>query len=107
MNCTQETYRRCLAAVAPREVAAARANGVYAATWNSKPRGQPDHVRRAQALDLVSNRPQTTKQLRARLQLTITSTYRLMCRLERDGLVSHSYINLNGNAQALWSAVTP
>ena len=107
MNCTQETYHRCLATVAPREVAAARANGTYAATWNSKPRGQPDHVRRAQALDLVRNRPQTTKQLRGRLQLTITATYSLMCKLERDGLVSRSYIDLNGNAHALWSAVTP
>ena len=107
MNVTQETYRRCLAAVAPREVAAARANGVYAATWNSKVRGQPDHVRRAQALDLVRNRPQTTKQLCRRLQLTMAATYHLMCRLENEGLVSRRYVNQDGNAHALWSAVTP
>ena len=104
MNCTQETYHRCLATVAPREVAAARANGVYAATWNNKPSGQPDRVRRAQALDLVRKRPQTTKQLRGRLQLTITATHSLMCKLERDGLVSRSHISLNGNAHALWSS---
>ena len=104
MNVSQATYRRCLAAVAPREVAAARAKGVYAATWNSKKPNQTGMQLRATVLDALAGRPQTTKQLHRRLQLTINATYGLMCRLERDGLVSRSYIDLNGNAHALWSS---
>jgi hypothetical protein len=105
MNCTQETYYRCLATVAPREVAAARANGAYAATWNSKKPNRTDMQLRATVLDALAERPYTTMQLRAKCQTYKERIYALLAKMENDGLVRQRRVVIKGNSQSEWRLV--
>ena len=105
MNCTQETYHACLAAVAPREVAAARANGAYAATWNSKKPNKTDLELRATVLDALAERPYTTMQLRAKTNTYKERIYALLAKMESDGLVRQRRVVIKGNSQSEWRLV--
>ena len=105
MNCTQETYHACLAAVAPREVAAARANGAYAATWDSKKPNQTDLQLRATVLDALAERPYTTMQLRAKTNTYKERIYALLAKMESDGLVRQRRVVIKGNSQSEWRLV--
>ena len=105
MNCTQQTYRACLATVAPREVAAARANGAYAATWNSKKPNKTDLELRAHILDMLAPRPLTTMQLRAKTNVYKERIYALLAKMESDGLVRQRRVVIKGNSQSEWRLV--
>ena len=102
MNCTQETYHRCLATVAPREVAAARANGTYSATWNSKKPNKTDLELRAKVLDMLSSRPLTTEQVRARTSTARPQAYALLQKMEYDGLVKSRKVVVDGSSTCEW-----
>ena len=106
MNVSQELYHRCLATVAPREVAAARANGTYQVTWISKkPKPTDPQLLRASVLDMLSARPLTTDQVRARIATTRPQAYKLLQKMECDGLVKSSKVVVNGFSQLRWSLV--
>ena len=102
MNCTQETYHRCLATVAPREVEAARANGTYAATWGSKKPKPTDMQLRASVLDMLSARPLTTEQVRARTATARPQAYAMLQKMEYDGLVKSRKVVVGGFSVCEW-----
>ena len=102
MNCTQELYHRCLATVAPREVAAARANGAYAATWSSKRPNKTDLELRAKVLDMLSARPLTTEQVRARTATVRPQAYAMLQKMEYDGLVKSRKVVVGGFSVCEW-----
>ena len=102
MNCTQETYHACLATVAPREVEAARANGTYAATWSSKKPNKLDMELRASVLDMLSARPLTTMQIRARVGISKQRMYALLAKLEDENLLKSKRVVVNGLSQSQW-----
>ena len=102
MNCTQETYHACLAAVAPREVAAAKAAGTYAATWYGKKPKPTDMQLRAKVLDMLSARPLTTEQVRARTATARPQAYALLLKMEYDGLVKSRKVVVNGFSVCEW-----
>lgn len=104
MNCTQETYHRCLATVAPREVAAARANGAYAATWNSKKPNKTDIELRAAILDMIVSKPLTTMQIRNRIGVSKERMYAVMAKLEDERLVKSTRVVVKGNSQSQWKS---
>ena len=103
MNVTQETYHACLATVAPREVAAARANRTYEVTWNQKKHTATDYEIRLKILDLLAARPMTTEELRSRIGTTRTRAYNFMYKMEGDGLVKSKRVQVSGTSRALWS----
>ena len=105
MNCTQETYLACLHSVAPRDVAAARANGAYAATWSSKKPNKTDLELRATVLDALAERPYTTMQLRAKANVYKERMYALLAKMENDGLVRQRRVVIKGNSQSEWRLV--
>ena len=105
MNCTQETYHACLATVAPREVAAARASGTYAATWDVKKPKPTDMKLRAKVLGVLSARPLTTEQVRARTATARPQAYALLLKMEYDGLVKSRKVVVGGFSVCEWRVV--
>ena len=95
----------CLAAVAPREVEAARANGAYAATWSSKKPNKLDMELRASVLDMLSARPLTTMQIRARVGISKQRMYALLAKLEDEHLLKSKRVVVNGLSQSQWRLV--
>ena len=105
MNVTQDLYHRCLATVAPREVASARANGTYAATWNSKKPNKTDLQLRVRVIDILAERPHTTMQLRAKTNTYKERIYALLAKMESDGLVRQRRVVIKGKSQSQWRLV--
>jgi erythromycin esterase-like protein len=105
MNCTQETYYRCLATVAPREVAAARANGAYAATWNSKKPNQTDMQLRATGMLALAMTIKTIDEVGAKTNVYKERMYALLAKMENDGLVRQRRVVIKGNSQSEWRLV--
>ena len=104
MNCTQATYRKCLETVAPREIAAARAAGAYAATWNSKKPNKTDFELRATVLDLLDKKALTTEQIRVRTNIYKQRAYALLARMEGEGLIKSRRVVIRGQSHSEWRA---
>ena len=105
MNVTDDLYHRCLATVAPREVAAARANDVYAITWDSKKPNKTDSELRAHVLDILADRPLTTMQIRSRVGVSKERMYSVLAEMEGECLLKSKRVSVNGRAQSQWSLV--
>ena len=87
------------------EIASARANGAYAATWNSKKPNKTDLELRATVLDALTKRPYTTMQLRAKANVYKERMYALLAKMENDGLVQQRRVVIKGNSQSEWRLV--
>ena len=105
MNVPQDLYHRCLATVAPREVASARANGTYAATWSSKKPNKTDLELRAHILDMLAPRPLTTMQIRNRVGISKERMYALLAKMEDEHLLKSKRVVVNGLSQSQWGLV--
>ena len=104
-NAAQDAYRQALEAIAPKEVAAARDNHAYAATWNSKKPNKTDLELRATVLDALAERPYTTMQLRAKANVYKERMYAILAKMENDGLVRQRRVVIKGNSQSEWRLV--
>ena len=91
--------------VAKQEVAAARANGTYAATWSIKKPKPTDMQLRAKVLDMLSARPLTTEQVRARTATARPQAYALLLKMEYDGLVKSRKVVVGGFSVCEWRVV--
>jgi len=104
-NAAQDAYRQALEAIAPKEVAAARDNNTYAATWDAKKPKPTDLQLRASVLDMLSARPLTTEQVRARTATARPQAYALLSKMEYDGLVKSRKVVVDGFSICEWRAV--
>lgn len=107
MNCTQETYLKCLEAVAPQEVWAARQNGVYAATWHHKggPIRTPTERERQVAALLDKHGEMTVAQIRTRLGTSTVAVENIMRALKYKKLVTSQRRQVGNNERVFWGLV--
>lgn len=107
MNVSQATYRKCLEAVAPREVWAARENGTYAATWNhqgNQNRTPTDMQRQVMAM-LDKHGELTTSQIRSRLGTNKAITENVMRGMHSKRLAVSEKRQIEGITQLFWRLV--
>ena len=101
-NAAQDAYRQALEAIAPKEIAAARANNTYQVTWSSKKPNKTDMELRAHILDMLAPRPLTTMQIRARVGISKQRMYALLAKLEDENLLKSKRVVVNGLSQSQW-----
>jgi hypothetical protein len=105
MTFTQETYRQCLATVAPREVDAARERGLYNPNFNMVIQNKPNTTLRETILDALSGKDLTTKQLQRRTCATMQATHFTLRKMRDEGLLKSSRVVIEGQAQDKWRLV--
>jgi hypothetical protein len=105
MTFTEETYRQCLAAVAPREVAAARERGLYNPNFNMVIQNKPNTTLRETILDALSGKDLTTSQLQRRTCATMSHTHGTLCKMRDEGLVQSRRVVIDGQAKDKWRLV--
>ena len=91
--------------LASKEVAAAKAAGTYSATWDVKKPKPTDMQLRAKVLDMLSARPLTTEQVRARTATARPQAYALLMKMECDGIVKSRKVVVGGFSVCEWRAV--
>ena len=89
--------------LAKREVAAARGNKVYEVTFDQKKNNRPDPEIRAWVLKSLAKQRYTTKQLRARANITNERMYNILADLEASGLVKQRRVVIDAHSQSQWS----
>jgi DNA-binding MarR family transcriptional regulator len=96
-----------LAEVAAREVAAARANGVYTVTWDKLERINKRNDRaRAVILRNLERRGELTTRMIARyLSGAAENAHQMLCKLEAEGLVKRRVKTNRSGWNAYWRLV--
>ena len=91
--------------IAAREVAAARANGTYATTWDSRKVAKSVPEIRKDVMRILADAPMTTPKLRNTMGIRSQRMYAILAAMEDEGLVKSRPVVIDGQSQLGWRLV--